>query len=112
MFDALGNVTETRTTSGSELLAGRADFQVALGIAQQAIAAASLDGETVAAISQTVNQLNRVLAADGLDALIAAGSNTPAGKTVQALTYAPFGMDGAQTANPANISGVVRSGER
>ncbi len=114
MFDALGNVTETRTASADELLAGRAGFQTALGIAQQAIATASLGGETIAAISQTLIQLNRALTADGLDALtaIANGSTTVTGKSVQAPTYSSLGMDGAQTANPANISGVVRSGER
>ena len=114
MFDTLGNVVETRTTSAAELLAGRADFQIAFGIAEQAIATASLDGETIAAMSQMLVQLNHALAADGLGALTmdAADSTTTAGKSVQAPIYSPTGMDGAQTVNPANISGVVRSGER
>ena len=114
IFDVLGNVTETRTASADELLAGRAGFQTALGVAEQAIATASLSGGMIAAISQTLVQLNRALAADGLDALttVAVGSTTTAAKSGQAPLYAPFGMDGAQTVNPANISGVVRSGER
>lgn len=114
MFDAAGNIAETRTASAAELLAGRADFQVALGITQQAMAAASLSGEMIAAISQTLSQLNRALAADSLGALTLAssGSNATAGGSLPASLYSPLGLNGAQTANPANISGVVRSGER
>lgn len=113
-FDALGNMVETRTASAAELRAARAGFQIALEVAEQAISAASLGSGMLAAISRTLTDVNSALAANGLDALTttAVGSTTAVGRGAQASGYTPLGLNGAQIVNPANVSGVVRSGER
>ena len=85
----------------------------ALGVAQQAISVAALDVGMFAAITRTLGQVNGYLAANGLQILTttAVGATT-ANAGFGGSTYRLPGMDGAQTANPANTSGVVRSGER
>ena len=110
-FDAAGDLVESRAANAAELLAGRTNFQSALGIAQQAISVGSLDGGMIAAITRTLVQVNSSLASNGLDALTATAVGA-AKSGFGGATYQLPGMDGAQTVNPANISGVVRSGER
>jgi hypothetical protein len=114
LFDASGNVLETRAATASELLAGRSDFQTAMAVAEQAIATASLGGDVTAAITQTLVKVNSELALNGLEALTttAVGTSGTSSRSAGGSVYPSLGMDGGQTANPANISGVVRSGER
>ena len=112
MFDASGGVVETRAANPQEILAGRSNFQVALSVAEQAIATASLGADVTAAIGSTVAQINRDLTANGLAALTLTAAGAAAPQTAGFEVYSGLGMPAAQTVNPANITGVVRSGER
>jgi hypothetical protein len=114
LFDALGNALETRAATASELLAGRSDFQTAVTVAEQAIATVSLGGDITAAITQTLVKVNSNLALNGLEAMttVAVGASETSSTSASRSGYPSLGMDGGQTANPANTSGVVRSGER
>lgn len=108
-YDESGNLLDSRNATGPELLAGRTDFQVALGVAEVAIEEAGLDPSIATAISHTINQINTYLASNGIQSI----STTAIGSapTTHSGVQLP-GMNNAGTANPANISGVVRSGER
>lgn len=108
-YDESGNVLNSRIATNAELLAGRTDFQSALGVAEEAVAEAGLDSSIGTAIAQTINQINRYLAFNGDPAI----STTAVGST-QSSHPGPLllGMNNGGSANPANTSGVIRSNER
>jgi hypothetical protein len=108
-YDESGNLLDSRNATGPELLAGRTDFQFALGVAEVAIEEAGLDPSMATAISHTISQINTYLASNNIPSLSTEGiGSAPTNRLGSVLPS----MNNASTANPANVSGVVRSGER
>jgi hypothetical protein len=108
-----GKVQHERAATADELQSGRETFQAAVGIVEQAISAGSLAASFTAAISGTVTEVNQALASAGIPAI----DQTAVGATVSepprsASLFSGAPAPGGTSANPANVSGLVRSNER